>query len=162
MTDTTVAEQKQTLLDIVCDIRIAMMATLDTEGQLRSRPMACAAVGTAGPGGELWFFTRAPSPKTDEIVRYGAVNLAFADADAMTFLSVSGTAEIVRDTNLMKEFWRDILKTWFPQGTADPELALLRIDISKAEYWDGATGEMADLEAQAPATRPEQPYHMVI
>ena len=162
MTDTTVTEQTTTLLDIVSDIRIAMMATVDAEGQLRSRPMACVALGTAGPGGELWFFTRAPSPKTDEVAHYGAVNLAFADAGALTFLSVSGNAEIVRDTDLMKEFWHDILKTWFPQGTADPELALLRIAITKAEYWDGATGEMAELEAHAREAEPGRPYHMVI
>lgn len=68
-------------------------------------------------------------------------------------------------TALMKEFWRDLLKTWFPRGTDDPELALLRIPISKAEYWDGATGEMVDLEARPETTEapePSRPYHMVI
>ena len=40
---------------------------------------------------------------------------------------------------------------WFPKGTEDPELALIRVTIEDAEYWDAPNGKMVVLFAYAKA-----------
>ena len=36
--------------------------------------------------------------------------------------------------------WTPAYKAWFPEGLDDPELALLRVEVDKGEYWDTAPG----------------------
>ena len=64
------------LYDLIADVRICMMTTIEPEGRLASRPMYCI---QSDKSGDLWFFTRLASAKTAEISRDGEVNLAYAD-----------------------------------------------------------------------------------
>ena len=48
--------------EMIRDVRVAMMVTLDEDGHMRGRPMQ--AVSLKEFTGTLWFFTRQPSPKT--------------------------------------------------------------------------------------------------
>ena len=52
------------LRKIVKDADIAILTTVNAQGQLVSRPLA---VQEAEFDGDLWFFTEDPSPKADEI-----------------------------------------------------------------------------------------------
>ena len=36
-------------------------------------------------------------------------------------------------------------EAWFPKGKEDPDLNLLRVEISKAEYWDAPGKRMVHL-----------------
>ena len=36
----------------------------------------------------------------------------------------------------MEALWSKWVEVFFPKGLDDPDLALLRVDIEKAEYWD--------------------------
>jgi hypothetical protein len=38
-----------------------------------------------------------------------------------------------------------VLKAWFPDGLGDPDLALLRVRVEKAEYWDAPSSKMVQL-----------------
>ena len=42
----------------------------------------------------------------------------------------------LRDRAMIDELWRPEFKIWFPEGKDDPEIALLRVSLEKAEYWD--------------------------
>ena len=64
------------------------------------------------------------------------VNVAYADPEDQTYVSVSGTARLVKDKAKLKELWSPIYKTWFPQGLRDPDVTLLKVDVTEAEYWD--------------------------
>jgi hypothetical protein len=35
-----------------------------------------------------------------------------------------------------KELWDPNYQTWFPAGPTDPHLALIRVRVERAEYWD--------------------------
>ena len=50
-------------------------------------------------------------------------------------------------------------KAWFPQGLDDPQLALLRVNIERAEYWD-SPGRAAYLLGIAKATLTGKPTNM--
>jgi general stress protein 26 len=49
---------------------------------------------------------------------------------------MSGRAALVRDKQKAKDLWNVFYRSWFPQGLDDPHLALLRVEVDGAEYWD--------------------------
>jgi general stress protein 26 len=130
------------LATLIKDIQVAMLTTAEEDGSLRSRPMASE---QAEFDGTLWFFTRADSGKVHEINREHQVNLSYAEPKMQHYVSVSGTATLVRDMARIKELWKPLYKAWFPDGLDDPELALLRVDVTKAEYWDSPSSKVVQL-----------------
>jgi general stress protein 26 len=122
------------LREMVKDIDFCMMTTVDENGLLHSRPMSVNE--QVDPNGDLWFFTSASSHKVSEISRLPKVNVSFADPDNQHYVSVSGTAQLVRDKTKIEELWKPEFKIWFPEGKDDPDVALLKVSLEKAEYWD--------------------------
>jgi len=123
----------QRVAELVEEIRFAMLTTEDTDGTLRSRPMATMQMDGDG---SLWFFTALSSPKTDAVDQHHQVNLAYARTDKQDYLSISGSATLVRDKEKMRALWSPWIEPWFPKGVDDPDLALLKVTLSEAEYWD--------------------------
>jgi general stress protein 26 len=128
--------------DLIKGISFAMLTTVDEDGSLRSRPMQTQETEF---NGELWFFTSASSAKVDEVQSDRRVNVSYSDPDDNRYVSLSGTATLVRDREKIKELWKPILKAWFPDGLEDPDLALLRVKVEKAEYWDSPSSKMVQL-----------------
>lgn len=126
--------------EMIRDVAIATMVTVDDQGRLRGRPMR--AVQLKQFDNTLWFFTSQPSPKTDEISHDGRVLLAYADPSDQNYVSVSGMAQVVRDPARQKELWSEPLRTWFPGGPEDPKAALLKVEVEGAEYWDAPSSTL--------------------
>ena len=124
----------QKLRELVKDIDFCMLTTVAENGDLHSRPMS--SNGDIDSDGALWFFTSASSHKVHEVEKLSKVNVSFADPDNQHYVSISGTAQLVRDRNKIDELWRPEFKMWFPNGKDDPDVALLRVSPEKAEYWD--------------------------
>ncbi len=119
-------------------IRVAMLTTLEEDGSLHSRPMIAQ---DAEFDGNLWFFTSAHAPKVNDVQRHQQVNLNYARPDGTTFVSISGTAQLLQDRKKIRELWQPICKTWFPDGEDDPNLALLKVHVERAEYWEWPSGK---------------------
>ena len=127
-------EEFARLKELIEDIRVAMMTTRDDDGTLRSRPLQTL---RCADDGALWFFTSASSPKISEAAAEGGqVNLSYAHPGKQDYVSISGRATLSRDRKLMEALWNKWVEVFFPKGIDDPDLALLRVDIEKAEYWD--------------------------
>ena len=122
------------LRELVKDIDFCMLTTIDEQGDMHSRPMS--ANGEIDANGDLWFFTGASSHKVSEVSKSPKVNVSFADPKNQHYVSISGAATLVRDRKKIDELWKPEFKMWFPEGKDDPEVALLRIGLEKAEYWD--------------------------
>ena len=135
-------EQIAKLWSLIKDIRIGMLTTVDDDGTLRSRPMGNLEYEFDG---ELWFFTYASAPKAQEVEREHQVNVAYSDPDDNVWVSVSGTGRIVRDRAKLEQLWSPILKTWFPKGLDEPDIALLNVAVTKAEYWDSPSSTLVHL-----------------
>ncbi|MGV3559133.1 pyridoxamine 5'-phosphate oxidase family protein [Larkinella arboricola] len=129
-------------------IRIGMLTTQDGNGNLVSRPMA---VMQLDENGDLWFLTKENSPKTDQINDNYKVNVAFADVADASYVSVSGTAQELHDRAKIEELWSPMAKPWFPDGKDDPQLAILKVHIDTAEYWDSTSSRMVRLFEMARA-----------
>ena len=62
--------------------------------------------------------------------------VAFASPAKRQSASVTGLAQLVEDEKMIQKLWRPELKSYFPKGLEEPDLALLRVDIHHAEAWD--------------------------
>ena len=120
------------LAELIGEIRIAMLTTTTEDGSIRSRPMT---TQLAKFDGKLWFFTKRESPKADEIRRHRRVSLSYAKPEDNSYVSISGTAELITDQKKAQELWDPSYEQWFPQGASDPSLILIRVTVEQAEYW---------------------------
>jgi len=135
------SDDLQKLRELVKDIDFCMLTTIDEDRDLHSRPMSVN--GEIDPDGDLWFFTSASSHKVSEIAKSPKVNVSFADPDNQHYVSISGTAELITDRAKIDELWKPEFKMWFPNGKDDPDVALLRVNLEKAEYWDSPSSTIA-------------------
>ncbi|MBV9849228.1 MAG: pyridoxamine 5'-phosphate oxidase family protein [Armatimonadetes bacterium] len=129
------------LAQMVKGIDFGMLTTLDADGRLYSRPMAHN--GNVEFDGDVWFFTYANSHKVHEIETRPQVNVSFASPQDQSYVSLAGRAELVRDKAKMQQLWDPSLRAWFPDGLDTPEIALLKINVEKAQYWDAPSSPVA-------------------
>ncbi|MBF2008464.1 pyridoxamine 5'-phosphate oxidase family protein [Chlorogloeopsis sp. ULAP01] len=136
------SENLKKLRDLIKDIDYAMLTTVNEDGTLHSRPMATNR--EVEFDGDVWFFTYASSYKVVEINRNHQVNVSYAAPNKQCYVSLSGTAELVRDRQKLEEMWQPQLKAWFPKGLDEPDIALLKVNVEKAEYWDSPSSIVAN------------------
>ncbi len=129
------------LREIVKAVDIRMLTTVDGRGDLHSRPMSNNR--DVEFDGDLWFFTYGSSHKVDEVGRVPKVNASFADVDNQLDASLTGRAEVVRARAKIEELWKPHLRAWFPEGVDTPDIALLKVTVERAEYWDGSQSIVA-------------------
>jgi general stress protein 26 len=134
-------ESIEKLKSLIEDIDFGMLTTMDG-GKLRSRPMSTQEVQADG---DLWFFTSDKTHKVDEIEADNRVNVAYSKPDDNVYVSVSGTATIVKDRAKIEELWNPVLKAWFPEGLDDPTLCLLKVSVEEAEYWDSPNSKIVQI-----------------
>ncbi len=122
--------------ELIKDISIAMLTTVEADGTLASRPMAALEMDASGA---LWFFTDLRSAKVEQL---HAANLSFTDEGHGTYVSLSGRGEIDTDRSRIQKLWTPFAKPWFPDGPESPNLALLKFVPETADYWDAPNSKM--------------------
>lgn len=136
-TSTDRDQQIQKLHELIKNIDYGMFTTVDEDGSLHSYPMSKS--GEINSEATLWFFTYAGSHKVTEIEHYKQVNISFSSPEQQRYVSISGSAELVKDRNKMRELWKPELQTWFPKGLDEPDIALLKVNINQVNYWDSTS-----------------------
>lgn len=119
--------------DLIKDITLCMLTTMTIDGRHVSRPMGVQHVEFDG---NLWFFAYESSDKVAQVRTHPQVNVAFSDEGSNTWVSVSGTAEVVHDRAKAEELWNPFLTAWFPDGLDTEGLTLIKVHADSAEYWD--------------------------
>ncbi len=148
-------DQADKLWELIKSTKFAMLTTEDG-GELRSRPMAAS---QSSFDGTLWFFTRASAHKVDEVQADQRVGVSYADPDRQNYVSMSGHATLVRDRATVDAHWQEILRTWFPKGKEDPDIAMLRVEVTQAEYWDAPSSTMLHAYGYLKARLTGEPPH---
>ncbi len=138
--------------DMIDDIRVAMLTT-ETANGLESRPMSAYVDKDAHT---ITFITRIDSDKTDELKDDAKVNLAFANASSNKYVSVTGTARVVRDPAKQKELWNPFAEAWLPEGPEAPTVGLIEVTPAHATIWD-SPGKLAMLVKVAKANISQSP-----
>ncbi len=133
-----VAKKIDELYELIEGIEIAMFTTRRPDGLLVSRPMA---TQKREPGVDLWFVTDIDSEKIDELSFDPNVSLAYYDTDSWEWVSVSGTATISTDREMIRRLYEPDWKAWFADeggardgGPDDPRFALVLVDARSVIY----------------------------
>lgn len=119
--------------ELVHGIEICMMNTQGADGRISSRPMAVQDVPFFGT---LWFLASIRSEKIDEISGDRHVTLTFAEPKNSKYIALKGRATYSQDKEKIHELWNGWYKAWFPGGEDDPDIAVLRVDVSEGDYWE--------------------------
>ncbi len=128
-------DKKDHLHELLASFDTAMLITHHGE-KSHGRPKAIAAVEDGAAGDTVWFVTSIDSPKADEISNDARVSATFQTSQK--FVALSGTASLVMDRAKIHELWKESWKVWFPEGKDDPAIALVRVKVEDAEFWDNA------------------------
>jgi general stress protein 26 len=133
--------------ELIRDIRVALLTTIEREGCFHTRP-----VQTLQVEGDrtLWFFTDWSSPKVQELHHDVRVSLGYADPAKNVYAAVTGSGSVLRNVQKAKQLWSIEQRAYYPEGPEDERLALLRVLIERAEYWI-APGRTSYLIAAATA-----------
>jgi len=126
---------------LIKDIRSCMFVTKGLNGEIKARPMSTQEVEFKD---SIWFMTDKRSTKCKEIEKDNTVGLEYADGNGVTFVSVSGKASFVEDKQKIQEYWNPFLKAWF-EGPEDPNIVLIEVSVTRAEYWDNKGGKIGGL-----------------
>ena len=132
MHESNEAEAREQLWSRVEKIKFCMFTTIERDGSLRSRPLTTQDIDEDGA---VWFFVAKTGEVATVIAENTQVNLAYADTDDNIYVSVCGTASLSDDREKIEALWTPMAAAWFPGGVDDPNLALLRVQVSEAEYW---------------------------
>jgi general stress protein 26 len=124
--------------DIIEKVGVGMLTTRFAGG-LRARPLEARPDRTAGI---IWFLTDVRSGKDEEVMAAPDIGLVFIDAGDKAYLSITGRAEILRDTGRATAIWKSTDQVWWPGGPDDPTLRVLRIAPETAELWDGPSNSI--------------------
>jgi general stress protein 26 len=136
-TSTDRAQEIKKLHELIKDIDYGMFTTVDDDGTLHSYPMSKS--GEINSEATLWFFTYAASHKVTEIEHHDQVNVSFSSPEQQRYVSISGTSNLVKDHNKMRELWKPELQTWFPKGLDEPNIALIQVNVNQVNYWDSTS-----------------------
>jgi general stress protein 26 len=138
------------LWDLIKDIRFAMFTTRHQNGHLHSRPMTTQN-STMDEDMSLWFFMSRVGDPVDELTDDPTVNLVYADPGEDTYVSISATARVVENASKKAELWSKMAEAWFPGGVDDPDLALVQVTVTHANYWDVTESKIVQLFQMAKA-----------
>ena len=125
--------------ELIQDVRICMMVTAAADGHMDARPMA---TQKAEFDGTVWFLTRHESAKVAEMEGDSHVTLVYSDPKSQSYLTAKGRATISRDRAKIHEMWNPMYKAWFPEGEDDPQIAVVRVDVSEAQYWEASSSKL--------------------
>jgi general stress protein 26 len=135
---TSTEKKLDDLYDLIDGIEVAMFTTRRSDGHLVTRPMQ---VQERTAGTDLWFVTDLETHKLDELAHDPHVNLGFYNNKSREWVSVSGTAIITQDRDLVRGLYKPDWKAWFPKiddtrngGPDDPRIALILVEAHSAIY----------------------------
>jgi general stress protein 26 len=146
-------EQVDKLVELTKDSRFVMLTTTDEDGHLVSRPMARQEVDL---GADLWFIATRDSRKVSHLRANPVVGVTVTSGSS--WVSLSGTAEVVDDLDQLKELWNTFAEAWLPEGPEDPNAILIHVSADTAQYWDNPGGRVASLVSLAKSKVTGQPY----
>lgn len=142
-------EGVEKLQELVKKARVCMFCTKVNDMPFETRPMSMQDVDDEG---NIWFFSGESSNKNLQIEEENHVQLVYSNKGDYEFLTVYGTAEIIKDKAKAEELWEPIVKAWFKDGVDDPDLTIIKVIPKDVYYWDTQHGRVTSMVKIAIAT----------
>jgi general stress protein 26 len=122
----------QRVRELLKGMTVGMLTTQTAAGDTQSRPML---VQDVDEQGWLWFLTDRTSRKACELSQNPHAAVLFQSAHGDRYVSVHGTAVVVKDDLKVRRIWNPTYRAWFPKGRKDPEIVLIAVKIARVDYW---------------------------
>jgi len=87
-------------------------------------------------GGAIWFFTS----KSNRLAGGGPAMAQFVGKGHDLFACLGGAITPEQDKAVIDRFWSNAVAAWYDQGRADPDLLMLRFDLTDIEVWEADMG----------------------
>jgi general stress protein 26 len=136
------ADGRRKVGELIADVRICMMVTAGADGSFDTRPMATQKVAAGEFDGVVWFLTAHESGKVGEIEQDSHVTLVYSDPGNERYVALKGRATIWRDKGKIHELWNPMYRAWFPEGEDDPRIAVVRVEVTEAQYWEASSSKL--------------------
>lgn len=99
----------------------------------------------------IWVGTWSKSRKVKEIQKDQRVTLAFHDKEGTAYVTLLGTAQIEKDTNLKRKYWREEWIGFIPQGPDGDEYVLVKFMPIRIELMSFSRGVLPQPYGLRPA-----------
>lgn len=83
----------------------------------------------------LWFFTRKETDLAQSVANGAGSDAAFIFVDRKLQACIDGRLSLAHDKERIDRYWNAHVAAWYPDGKDDPQLTLLRLDVSDAAVW---------------------------
>lgn len=127
---------KADLAERMKELDTCLLCTRDGKG-LDTRPMSNNQ--DVAWDGTSWFFTNGGTGVVSQIEADPAVMVTYATKGL--WVSVTGTAVLHRDKELMAEHWDPDIDRWFREGVDTPGLVLIEVSSEAIRYWSFEDGD---------------------
>ena len=128
-------EAREKYLELSRNIKTAMMLTELGKAPIHAIPMGSKEILD---NGDVIFFSKSTSGHNANIEKNSETQLIFGDVTSKEFLSVYGTTEISRNTELIDKYYDKLDANWF-ESKNDPTLTVLIFSPQVGHYWDNKT-----------------------
>ncbi|MFD1951656.1 pyridoxamine 5'-phosphate oxidase family protein [Sphingomonas arantia] len=127
------------------DLKASPFVMLGVEGTRdgHTQPMTAQFEGESGP---IWFFATKDNGLTKALSESNRAIATYTGKGHDLFASIHGTLSVDTDRANVDRLWSPQVEAWYKGGTADPNLALLRLDTERARLWLGGSSFGAAIE----------------
>jgi general stress protein 26 len=124
------------LRDMIRQLDLCILITTGKDGQRHNRPMAAVKIDD---NGDCWFFASKSSGKLRDISSNNKLQVIFANPAINDYVELHGVATVDCNEAEIMDKWSPLVNDWFPGGIKDPEVCLVRVEITNIFYWDEKT-----------------------
>ena len=89
---------------------------------------------------EIYFYTNVQNRLVKGMKQSTKGVFHFASKGHDFYASGQGTLSTTKDRALIERFWSPIVAAWYDEGPDDPDLVMLKLDLTQAELWNNSTG----------------------
>ena len=90
------------------------------------------------PANVIWFITAKGTDLSDAAIKRVAGEYIVTSKDENLYARIDGRVSVSDDSAKLDEIWNKVAAAWFEGGKQDPDVQLIRFDLSEAEV--GMTG----------------------
>ena len=137
--------------DLIDEINICIFTTTNPEEHRNhSGIMSTASVEEDGT---IWFFANKSTKQVSEIKANSDVHLLYTHPSKKKYVEVWGKAQLLEDREQIEALWNPIAAAWFPQGSASTRICLIKVEPTRAHYWDNMTNGAVRLMRAASSSK---------
>lgn len=140
----------QRLWSELAQFRTGMLGFADGD-QAHAHPMTAHFEGEHGP---LWFYAHRDSATVQRADAPHPAVFHYVSRGHELYACIHGEIRAVEDEDAVNRLWSEEVARWYPAGQTDPDVALLRFDLSSAQIWapsEGPSATLFGLERARPA-----------